>query len=133
MSTTDDHRWNVSKSDAGCQSESEEVFETKYKEWQRRDWIEWLGSQLTFPFQVVRKEDCDDAYFDPGATKDRFRLGHRMEVVGLDENDVDQGVMIKVREKGKTGCVPLGDVEVEPKSDTNYWPVREYVVWSANR
>ena len=56
-----------------------------------------------------------------------------MKVLGLDEEDIDQGVMIKVSERGQIGCVPLADMEVEPKSDKNFWPVREYVIWSANR
>jgi hypothetical protein len=39
--------------------------------------------------------------------------------------------MIRVQEKGKIGHVPLGDLEVTPKTDKNYWLVREYVVWFA--
>ena len=41
--------------------------------------------------------------------------------------------MIEVREKEQVGSVPLGDVKVGPKSDRNFWPVREYVIWFANR
>jgi hypothetical protein len=29
--------------------------------------------------------------------------------------------------------VPLGDLQVKPKTDANFWPVREYVIWFANR
>lgn len=75
----------------------------------------------------------DDAYFAEDAAKATFRLGHKMEVVGLEEEDVDRGIMVSVREKNRTGCVPLCDVEVRPKTDKNFWPVREYVVWFANR
>ena len=56
-----------------------------------------------------------------------------MDVLGLVEEDVDRGVMVKVREKGQVGYVPLADVEVTAKTDANFWPVREYVVWFANR
>jgi hypothetical protein len=56
-----------------------------------------------------------------------------MAVLALAEEDVDRGMMIKVREKGQIGCVPLSDVEVTAKTDANFWPVREYVVWFANR
>jgi hypothetical protein len=56
-----------------------------------------------------------------------------MEALDLDEEDVNEGILIKVKEKGKIGHVPLGDLEVTPKRDKNYWPVREYVVWFANR
>ena len=42
-------------------------------------------------------------------------------------------MMVRVREKGQIDCVPLADVEVTAKTDANFWPVREYVVWYANR
>lgn len=43
------------------------------------------------------------------------------------------GILIRVMEGKKIGSVPLADVKVTSKSDPNYWPVREYVVWMANR
>ena len=132
MNDTNDHRWDLRESGKGNLPASEEAFEKKFEEWAERDWPEWLSQQLTFPFTVTREEDEDDAYFVAGAAKAPFRLGHKMEVVGLAEEDVDRGVMVKVREKGRTGFVPLCDVEVKPKTDKNYWPVREYVVWFAN-
>jgi hypothetical protein len=57
---------------------------------------------------------------------------HKMEVMGLAEEDVDRGIMTKVREKNRTGCAPLSDLEVTPKTDRNFWPVRECAVWFAN-
>lgn len=33
----------------------------------------------------------------------------------------------------RVGAVPLCDLEARPKHDKNFWPVREYVVWFANR
>jgi hypothetical protein len=56
-----------------------------------------------------------------------------MDVLELAEEDVDRGAMVRVREKGQTGYVPLADVEVKPKANANFWPVREYVIWFANR
>ncbi len=56
-----------------------------------------------------------------------------MEVLALAEEDVDPSVMVKLREKRQTGRVPLADMEVKPKSDKNFWPVKECVVWFANR
>ena len=35
--------------------------------------------------------------------------------------------------EGDKGYLPECDVEVTPKTDRNFWPVREYVVWFANR
>lgn len=108
------------------------AFEKKFEEWDKRDWMAWLAENLTFPFTVTREEDEDDAYFTD-AYEDLFRLGHKMEVTGLDEDDVNEGVMVKVTEKHHIGYVPLCDVKVRPKSNKNFWPVREYVVWFANR
>ena len=133
MSNLDDHRWDLSEGDKGYVPECDEVYEQKFEEWQARDWPDWLAKHLTFQFTVTREEDEDDAYFAPGAAKAPFRLDHKMEVVELAEEDVDRGVMVRVREKGQVGCVPLADVTVKPKTDPNFWPVREYVVWFANR
>ena len=52
-------------------------------------------------------------YFASGAAKSPFRLGHKMEVLKIAEEDVDRGVIVKVREKGQTGCVPLSDLDVK--------------------
>ena len=133
MSKTEDHRWDLSEDEDGYLPESDEAFEQKMEEWAARDWQQWLTQQLAFPFTVTREEDDDDAYFKEGAAKARFRLGHKMEVVSLAEEDVDRGIMVHVREKKQAGCVPLCDLEVTPKADPNFWPVREYVVWFANR
>ena len=133
MSNTGDHRWNLSEDKHGNLPESDEAFEQKMEEWVARDWQQWLMQQLAFPFAVTREEDEDDAYFKEGAAKAPFRLGHKMAVVGLAEEDIDQGIMVRVREKKRNGCVPLCDLEVTPKADPNFWPVREYVVWFANR
>ena len=133
MSNADDHRWDLHDGDKGYLPESDEAYEQKFEEWQARDWPDWLAKNLTFPFTVTREEDEDDAYFAPGAAKAPFRLGHKMDVLALVEEDVDRGVMVRVREKGQVDCVPLADVEVKPKTDANFWPVREYVVWFANR
>ena len=133
MSHTEDHRWDLRESDDGYLPESDEAFEQKMEEWAARDWPAWLAQHLTFSFQATREEDDDDAYFRAGAAKSPFRLGHTMEVTGLAEEDVDRGILAEVREKKRAGCVPLCDLEVTPKTDPNFWPVREYVVWFANR
>jgi hypothetical protein len=132
MKNTDDHLWDINDDD-DYSPESDEAFEKKMEEWQARNWMEWLCQQLTFPFFVTREEDEDDAYFSEGAVKSPFRLGHKMEALALEEEDIDIGVIVTVREKGQTGRVPLADVQVKPKSDKNFWPVKEYVVWFANR
>lgn len=125
MSNTADHRWDLSEREDGYLPECDELFEQKF--------AEWLAKHLTFPSTVTREEDEGDAYFAPGASKAPFRLGHQMDVLALAEQAVDRGVLVRVKEKGKTGDVPLCDVEVTPKTAPNFWPVREYVVWFANR
>jgi len=111
-----------------------DAFETKMEEWGERDWATWLGDHLSFPFKAKRAEDDDEAFFTDIADREPFRLGHKMEVLGLEpDDDVDLGVMVQVREGQHQGYVPLADLEVMPKADKNHWPVREYVVWYANR
>jgi len=89
---------------------------------------------LSFPFEVKREEDDDDAYFTDIAKHEPFRLGHVMMAIGLEsENTNWDGIYITVKEGREIGHVPLCDVEVTSKEDINYWPVREYVVWFANR
>ena len=133
MSKIEDHSWDLSEGDDGYLPECDEAWEQKLEEWEARDWPKWLAKHLAFPFTVTREEDEDDAYFAAGAAKAPFRLGHKMEVLGLAEEDEAQGIIVEVREKNRTGSVPLCDVEVTAKTDKNFWPVREYVVWFANR
>ena len=99
-----------------------------------RDWIPWLREHLSFPFQVKRMEDEDDAYFTDVAKHKPFRLDHIMEVIGIESEEDDlRGVIVQVKEVKKKGYVPLCDLEVTSREDRNFWPVREYVVWDANR
>jgi hypothetical protein len=78
-------------------------------------------------------EDDDNAYFTNIAKYESFRLGHIMDALGLSSEDDLYGIFVKVREKRRVGTVPLCDLSVTSKGDRNFWPVREYVVWFANR
>ncbi len=124
MSTESEHVWD------GTGEKATKAFERKRAEWRQRDWMTWLPDNLSFPFTATRR---DDAHFHEDDAEDPFRLGHTMQVLGLELEDDLYGVIVKVREKRRVGAVPLCDMEVEPKTDKNYWPVREYVVWFANR
>ena len=128
-----DTSWNLSESEKGNLPENEEAFDRKYQEWLQRSWETWLNENLTFPFLVRRLEDDDIAYFTDIAEHQPFRLGHEMKVIGIDQEDDLYGIILKVREGRRVGYVPLGDVEVLNQKDPNFWPVREYVVWFANR
>ena len=117
----------------GDGEESEDAFDLKYDEWEQRDWMPWLADNLVFPFKVVRQEDMDDFDSHQGPAGSPFQVGHTMEIVGFDEEDEMMGILVETKEKGQIGHLPLADLEVKPKTDKNYWPVREYVVWFANR
>lgn len=117
---------------------ADDAFDRKYEQWQRREWVAWLRANLTFPFRAERVEHM---YLDPAAPEellaaDPFPVGCRVQILGIAEGDFDpyfDGVFVDVQGKKGKGCVPLQDFEVRPKSDANYWPVREFVVWYANR
>lgn len=126
--------WNLIDSDKGCLPIDEDAFDKIYKEWKTRNWPLWLKDHLTFPFTVERKEDDDDAFFTDIDKHEPFRLGRTMQVIGIDpEEDDHDGIVVHVREGKLEGYVPLCDLEVTARDDKNFWPVREYVVWFANR
>ena len=117
----------------GSGEEASDAFDLKCEEWELRDWMTWLAESLVLPFKATRVEDMNDAGFQQGTATSLFQVGQDMEVLGLEEEDVKMGVMVTAKAKGQIGCIPLADLEVKPKADKNYWPVREYVVWFANR
>jgi len=128
-----DTSWDLFESEKGNLPENEEALDRKYQEWQQRLWATWLNENLNFPFLVRRMEDDDDAYFTDIADHQPFRLGHEMKVIGIDQEDDLYGIILKVKEGRSVGYVPLCDVEAIDREDPNFWPVREYVVWFANR
>ena len=78
--------------------------------------------------------DDEDAYFTDVAKRSPFRLGHIVEVIGIESEEDDlRGVIVHMKEVKKKGYVPLCDLEVTSKEGRNFWSVREYVVWFANR
>ena len=81
MSKPNEHLWD------GAGVKAAKAFERKCMEWQQRDWMTWLAENLVFPFTVIREEDEDEAYFQEGADEAPFRLGHTMEVLGLELED----------------------------------------------
>ncbi len=118
--------------DASWDEGNEELWDKKYAEWEERDWWDWFLDRLKFPFQVERQEDLSSNPFE--ANQDEpFSVGHEMKVLSIEDEDESYGIIIKVREGRKTGYIPLAEVEVISKSDPNFWLVREYVVWFANR
>ena len=129
----DDHRWDLAEGDKGYLPECEDAYAQKFEEWQARHWAEWLTKNLTFPFTVTRQEDDIAAHYWPSPAKALFGIGRTIEVLGLAEEHFDRGVMLWVRAKRHIGTVPLSDVELTDDTNVNFWPVREYLVWFANR
>jgi hypothetical protein len=128
-----DDSWDLVEDNTGCHPRSKDAFDLKCEEWACRDWMAWLRENLSFPFKATRVEDDDDAYFTDVADRAPFRLGHAMEVLDLRDEDLSRfGILVSVREGIVNGVVPLADLEVTPKKDKDYWPVREYTVWEAN-
>ncbi|MEW6235765.1 MAG: calcium-binding protein [Candidatus Omnitrophota bacterium] len=119
--------------DSSWDEENDDLLDQKFEEWEKRNWARWLSQHLAFPFDVKREEDSDETFFTDIAKKEPFRLGHVMTVLSIEEDDPDYGIIIKVREGKKEGLVPLADMEVVSRTNPNFWPVREYVVWFANR
>lgn len=124
MNSEYDYSWD--------EGNSEGAWDRKYAEWRKRDWLSWLNSNLDFPFTVNREED-EDSFSPYYEEEEPFSIGHTMNVLGIEDEDDHVGIVVKVKEGKKTGYVPLCDLEVKPKEDKNFWPVREYVVWFANR
>ena len=119
-------------------SSSPGAFAKKYNDWDGRDWVMWLREQLRLPFEVVRQEDMDDDRYLFGGEPppEHFAIGSQFTVLGISDCDFEpdfHGVLVDVRQGKVDGVVPLQDLKVRPKSDSNYWPVREFVVWYANR
>lgn len=133
MTKAYDSSWDLEENDDGNLPGDEDAFDKIYAEWKKRSWELWLRNNIKFPFPVERMEDEDDAYFTDIAKSEPFRLGHVMKAIDIEMEDDHYGVILKVREGKRVGHVPLCDVEVTSKENKNFWPVREYVVWFANR
>jgi len=124
-SNTYDSSWNENNND---------LWDEKLEEWEERDWDSWLSKHLTFPFEIERQEDDKFNPFSGNESSDvPFSIDHIMKAIQIEMEDGTYGIILKVRESRKIGYVPLCDVEVTSRDDKNFWPVREYVVWFANR
>ena len=128
-----DSSWDLEENEDGNLPDDEVAFDKIYAEWENRSWEPWLRNNLKFPFLVERMEDEDDAYFTDIAKSEPFRLGHVMEAIDIEMEDDHYGIILKVKDGKRVGHIPLCDAEVTSKENENFWPVREYVVWFANR
>ena len=118
--------------DSSWDEANEEAWDEKYDEWSERDWESWFLRNLSFPFEVKRIED-DREFIPKDNSEEPFTIGHIFKVEGIELEDELYGFIVRVKEGRRKGHVPLCDVEVTSKTDRNYWPVREYIAWFANR
>ena len=94
----------------------------------------WLKEHITFPFTVERVKGEDDAYFTDIAKHQPFRVGHVMKVMDVEPEEDDLcGVIVQVKKSRWKGYIPLCDLSATSREDKNFWPLREYAVWFANR
>ena len=118
--------------DSAWDEGDENAWDEKYNDWSVRDWESWLLKSLSFPFEVKRVED-DREFIPQENNEEPFTIGHIFKVKSIELEDDLYGFIVEVKEGRRKGHVPLCDVEVASKSDPNYWPVKEYVAWFANR
>ena len=118
--------------DSSWDEANEEAWDEKYDEWSERDWESWFLRNLSFPFEVKRIED-DREFIPKDNSEEPFTVRHIFKVEGIELEDELHGFIVRVKEGRRKGHVPLCDVEVTSKTDRNYWPVREYIAWFANR
>ena len=89
-------------------------------------WEKHLKKKLTFPFQATVEELL--------LRGSPLRVGDTVTVHGIlefiDEND---GLFAKVIYQKSTYDFPLADLAVTEKKSKNYQPLKDYVVWYANR
>ena len=130
MSRAYDGSWNCFPGDPGYSEKCEGAFEKKLEEWEFREWLVWLTAALSFPFAALREEEWEKSEENPAGA---FGVGQDLEVLGIEAEDVYGEIIVRVRQANHWGKVPLCELEVTDKANANYWPVREYSTWVANR
>ena len=132
MSESDSHLWYLTEEDEGYVPECDEAYYRKSREWQKRNWPEWLASSLVFPFVATLDDDTEESYPSLFGAKVALRPGDKMQVLEMTKAVVNGSVTVKVSAKGKVVYVPLAEIKAEPEADPNFWPVMEYGHWFAN-
>jgi hypothetical protein len=87
-------------------------------------WEKYLNTNLTFPFEAEVSEWQD---------RGPLRTGERVSVLEIEIVDDSYGVIVAVKTKHGRYDFPLCDLEAFPNTSSNYQPVKDYVVWFANR
>lgn len=88
-------------------------------------WSNYLETTLTFPFEAVVAESQE---------RGPLHSGDKVKVTSI--NDIDdelRGLIADLRVGQRKYNFPLCDLEVADQASANYQPVKDYVVWFANR
>ncbi|WP_419532924.1 calcium-binding protein [Endozoicomonas sp.] len=117
--------------DASWDEGNHVLYDAMLTEWKNRDWYEYLVVNLTFPFPAIRLEDNSGQFSTKRDVP--FGQGHTVEVKDIQMEDDLRGLIVSVKEGREKGHLPLCELEVTAKDHPCYWPLREYVVWFANR
>ena len=118
--------------DSSWDEDNDELWDEMYEKWEAREWQEWLLEEIEFPIHVERFEDMNDDFF--GSHEETpFSVGRKFNVTNIVGEDEEMGIIVEVVAGKSKGHVPLSEVEVTDKNNKNYWPIREYAVWMANR
>ena len=87
-------------------------------------WESHLEKTLKFPFEVEIVE---------GDYRRQSRLGDRVKLTGICEADDHYGLLVSALHNREPLVLPLCDLEATEKRSANYQPLKDYVVWFANR
>ena len=87
-------------------------------------WKQHLQTCLSFPFEAGIAEVQE---------RGSLQAGQKVMVQGMLSVDDLYGILVAVKRDGQIYHFPLCDLEVANLKSANYQPVKDYVVWFANR
>ncbi len=87
-------------------------------------WEEHLGKKLKFPFEAEVVEHV---------RLSSLRISDRVMVKAITDVDDIYGVFVEVTKGRDSYDFPLCDLEATDRKSKNYQPLKDYVVWYANR
>lgn len=87
-------------------------------------WEEHFERVFQFPFEAIVAEM---------EGRGPVHVGDIVKVLKIAEVDEDYGILVDVEVERRKHSLPLCDLEATNKSSLNYQPLRDYVVWFANR
>jgi len=68
------------------------------------------------------------------APDELFPVRCNVEILTIDDIDLDlYGVVVKVHSDARSSALAFQKIEVQFRTNPNFWPVHEFVVWRANR